>query len=65
VRFYGKNYHFLPKNNITRDILNKKYLYIYINGKIYENAFIRRNSENSELNIRSYGAWSDQNLQKD
>ena len=65
MRFYGKNSHLLLKNDIKRDRLNKKYLYIYINGKIYENAFIRRNSENSELNIRSYGAWSDQNLQKD
>ena len=61
----GKIPTYCLKINITRDRLNKKYLYIYINGKIYENAFIRRNSENSELNIRSYGAWSDQNLQKD
>ena len=61
----GKNPTICLKIKIIRDELNKKYFYIYINGKIYENAFIRRNSENSELNIRSYGAWSDQNLQKD
>ena len=61
----GKIPTFCLKINIKRDRLNIKYLYIYINGKIYENAFIRRNSENSEQNIRSYDAWSDHNLQKD
>ena len=61
----GKNPTFRLKIKITRDRLNKKYLYIYINGNIYEKSFIRRNAENSEQNVRSYDAWSDHNLQKD